>query len=406
MEPQEVAAKLRVVPGTPVEYYRDSHLAWLPTRISAVGPVGEVKVDVEKRVWIQPSEFGKKLRGSASGRAEHADPRFVEDEPMQYFSATEGKWIDTTIRELGSLEELHGRGTWLEIDEATGKLRLVAGCGEDPEKPMVAHATEENQALFSSMDLDIADVLRNGDMRLVSGLWLVEQAFSWRWRVKRSQDMPEEAFLTPEIAEQLLLQPLQTSAGPVPRVVALSYRWLSPEHPDPERYQLGRLLTFLRAHLGCFFGEAEAKWTPGTSVPPRDQLDVGVMWDFMSLAQAPRIGNEQNRFDRGFSAINKVYGSAGSTITVQLTDTPPGVRGYHTSGWCRFEEAVSGIIKSPSFLCDMSEWNSSRERATHPTRHTPGSCRFKEAVSGIIKRCCFLRDTSELATFFFLRLTR
>ena len=216
--------------------------------------------------------------------------------------------------------------------------------------------------------------------------------------------MPKEAFLTPETAEQLLLQPLQTSAGPVPRVVALSYRWLSPEHPDPDGYQLGRLLTFLRAHLGCFFGEAAAKWTPGTSVPPRDQLDVGVMWDFMSLAQAPRIGNEQNRFDRGFSAINKVYGSAGSTITVQLTDTPPGVKGYQTSGWCRFEEAVSGIIKSPSFLRDMSEWNSSRERATHPTRHTPGSCRFKEAVSGIIKRCCFLRDTSEPPKTFFSEL--
>ena len=159
MEAQEVAAKLRVVPGTPVEYFSDSHLAWLPTRISAVGPVGEVKVDAEKRVWIQPSEFDKKLRCSASGRAEHAEPHFVEDQPIQYFSVTEGKWIDSTIREVGSLEELHRRGTWLEIDEATGKLRLAEGSGEDRENPMVAHATEENQALYISMDLDIAAVL-------------------------------------------------------------------------------------------------------------------------------------------------------------------------------------------------------------------------------------------------------
>ena len=65
----------------------------------------------------------------------------------------------------------------------------------------------------------------------------------------------------------------------------------------------------------------------------------------MSLAQAPRMRNEQNRFDRGFSAINKVYGSPRNTFTVQLTNTPTDVRGYHTSGWCRFEEAVSGIIK-------------------------------------------------------------
>ena len=400
IEPHEVAAKLRVVPGTLVEYYSDSHLAWLPTRISAVGPVGEVKVDVDKRMWIQPSEFDKKLRSSASGRAEHAEPHFVEDEPIQYFSVTEGKWIDTTIRELGSLEELNKRRTWLEIDEATGKLRLATGCG-----PMVAHATEENQALFSSMDLDIADVLRNGDMRLVSGLWLLKRAKqTWprRWRVKRSQDMPKKAFLKPEIAEQLLLQPLQTSAGPVPRVVALSYRWLSPKHPDPEGHQLRWLATFLEVHLGCLFGEAAAKWTPGTSVPPRDQLDVGVMWDFMSLAQAPRIGKEQKRFDRGFSAINKVYGSAGSTITVQLTDTPPGVKGYHTSGWCRFEEAISGIIKSPSFLCDMSEQKLISQTSSEVAEsiavrdkkryHTSGRCRFEEAVSGIFKIPSFLCD--------------
>ena len=42
MEPREVAAKLRVVPGTPVEYYSASLSRWIPARILAVGPVGEV----------------------------------------------------------------------------------------------------------------------------------------------------------------------------------------------------------------------------------------------------------------------------------------------------------------------------------------------------------------------------
>ena len=172
----------------------------------------------------------------------------------------------------------------------------------------------------------------------------------------------------------------------MPRVVALSYRWLSPQHPDPEGYQLGVLVTFLEEHLECFFGEAAAKWTPGTSVPSRDQLDVGVMWDFMSLAQAPRSRNERNRFDRGFSVTNKVYGSARSTITVQLTDTTPGVKGYHTSGWCRFEEAVSGIIKSPSFLCDTSVRNlivDAAKKPTHDVQAKPNAVRdntFAEAM--------------------------
>ena len=163
---------------------------------------------MKKHVWVQPSEFEKKMRASASGRVMHVISRHVEDKPIQYFSASQGTWIDTTIRNLGSLEEQHGRGTWLEIDETTGKLRLAA----DPEKPIVAQPTEEHDALFSEVDDAIADVLRNGDMRLVSGLWLLEQMEQApHWRVKRMQDMPEEAFLAPEIAAQLVLKPLLTS---------------------------------------------------------------------------------------------------------------------------------------------------------------------------------------------------
>ena len=160
MEPREVAAKLRVVPGTPVEYYSASLSRRVPARILAVDPVGEVQVDVKKHVWVQPSEFEKKMRASASGRVMHVISCYVEDKPFQYFSAPQGIW-----------------GTRLEMDETMGKLRLAAHL----EKPIVAQPTEEHDALFSEVDDAIADVLRNGDVRLVSGLWplkQMEQAFT------------------------------------------------------------------------------------------------------------------------------------------------------------------------------------------------------------------------------------
>ena len=177
------------------------------------------------------------------------------------------------------------------------------------------------------------------------------------WTVQKLQDLPEEALLPPETAAEMFLNPLSYT---VPRVVAPSYRWLTPEHPDPDGVQLKQARQFLSKLLGfaaCFrlnFNSPSEVDFP--DVLEGKDVDVGVLWDFMSLPQQPRVTEDlEEQFREGLSIINRLYGSSANTLTLQLTGTPPGITGYHSSGWCLFEDAVSRLLKRTSLLCSMDE---------------------------------------------------
>ena len=124
-----------------------------------------------------------------------------------------------------------------------------------------------------------AKELLKGNLRLVSALWLMQRPPGWT--VQKLQDLPEEALLPPETAAEMFLNPWHNYCFVVPRVVALSYRWLTPEHPDPDGVQLKQARQFLSKLLGYAAGREDV-------VDVKD-VDVGVLWDFMSLPQQPRV---------------------------------------------------------------------------------------------------------------------
>ena len=104
----------------------------------------------------------------------------------------------------------------------------------------------------------------------------------------------------------------------VPRVVALSYRWLTPEHPDPDGVQLKQARQFLSKLLG-FAASLDVNFKDAVDVK---DVDVGVLWDFMSLPQQPRVTEDlKEQFSEGLSIINRLYGSSANTLTLQLTGT-------------------------------------------------------------------------------------
>ena len=195
-----------------------------------------------------------------------------------------------------------------------------------------------------------AKELLKGNLRLVSALWLMQRPPGWT--VQKLQDLPEEALLPPETAAEMFLNPLRNISYVVPRVVALSYRWLTPEHPDPDGVQLKQARQFLSKLLGF---AASYRINFKDTVDVKD-VDVGVLWDFMSLPQQPRVTEDlKEQFREGLSIINRLYGSSANTLTLQLTGTPPGITGYHSSGWCLFEDAVSRLLKRTSLMCSMDE---------------------------------------------------
>lgn len=176
------------------------------------------------------------------------------------------------------------------------------------------------------IDGTIADLLQAGTIRLLSCEWLVRYCHQ-ALPLRRHQDLPDEAFLTPDDAARAHRQG---------KVFVLSYGWLTPEHPDPHALVLDRVRRFL-----------ESSWAR-----PYSPLTFGLFWDFTSLPQWERTPEEDAVFQSGLKCMGNLYGSLWHTVVLQLLqlpEAPPGcgvdynTRPYSSRGWCNFEAGAARI---------------------------------------------------------------
>lgn len=176
----------------------------------------------------------------------------------------------------------------------------------------------------------IRRVLELGDIALVRGSWLADRARKGRTIVRR-QDLPEGALWDPQdLFEDDRLQV---------KIVAISYCWLTPVHPDPRGEQLqetlGPALTLLMEREGC---------------------DVAVFLDFCSCYQKPFADDEKMRFKRALAHINLWYTHMSTTVWM-LTGVPHSWRRrslpYHERGWPSFEFAISCMISPFDAVLDL-----------------------------------------------------
>ena len=100
-------------------------------------------------------------------------------------------------------------------------------------------------------------------VRLLRLSWLLEQARG-RAVLKRRQELPEEAFLSEAEVRALprghvgracetcgCLMTDDLRADKPLRIIAISYGWLTPEHPDPEGEQLRRFAQHIERERQC-----------------------------------------------------------------------------------------------------------------------------------------------------------
>ena len=120
-------------------------------------------------------------------------------------------------------------------------------------------------------------MLADGTIRLLSVTWL--RSTPEGTVLRRRQDLPDEAFLTPAQARS-------TYASGHRRVAVLSYRWLTKAHPDPAGQRLDTLRTCLEAnalkvdlpgalflhffpHVSLTLGPRYGRWTASSGTSPR-----------------------------------------------------------------------------------------------------------------------------------------
>jgi Ran GTPase-activating protein (RanGAP) involved in mRNA processing and transport len=243
----------------------------------------------------------------------------------------------------------------------TSRDLLTGGLGGPPtaqSQTSVASAAATNP--YFDVETLLASV-ESGAIAAVKGTWLVG-LHKRGGRLSRRQDLPRKAFW---------------SAGELRRVaralgddfgvlfVALSYRWLTKEHPDPDGFHLGIVASVAELYLNprgwTKYGRdqysqlAAAFREHGLGLP-----EFALFWDFASLHQSPRTDAEAELFPKGLQNSNVWYGHARTVVWMQSelpegfaarmrASEPPLAETYEDSGWCYVEAAISAAIK-PGFL--------------------------------------------------------
>ncbi|EOD19123.1 hypothetical protein EMIHUDRAFT_369653, partial [Emiliania huxleyi CCMP1516] len=194
---------------------------------------------------------------------------------------------------------------------------------------------------------DLEPVLASGAVAVLDAQWVIRHAEAGGVLTHR-QALPKEAFLSfADLVEA-------TGKYCLP-VAALSYPWLTKDHPDPRGANLSRVARALKALLSHI-----------------DIPRLGVFWDFGSLHQHPDPANgvlrteEQNAlFKQGLSCLGTLY-SHPKTWVLRLTSFPDGhkkkkmpkgtnVAKYFDRGWCFTEQSWAGLTKAGHLSLDLGK---------------------------------------------------
>ena len=158
---------------------------------------------------------------------------------------------------------------------------------------------------------------RRPAIRLIDAHWLVCLAMDGGMLGHR-QSLPEEAFVGLDT-----LKMMGAPTGMLP-VIAISYTWLHPSHPDPKAFHLLTLGKALR-----ILTSVPAEQSASVHGPSKTQR-YGVFLDFCSMYQHPdptnnlhRTEEEEAAFVSGLNSLNLFYAAAG-TIVLRLTGLPEG----------------------------------------------------------------------------------
>jgi len=217
----------------------------------------------------------------------------------------------------------------------------------------------------------LLESVESGAIAPLKGRWLVE-LHEKKGKLRRRQDLPREAFWSAAELRKLAAA-LGDDFGLL--FVALSYRWLSKDHPDPKGFHLKIVAEVAALYLNMEGHGKGAEYPSALSAAfcahgLETAPDFALFWDFASLTQKPRTADEEALFMPGLRASNIWYGHAKSVCWMQ-SELPEGFKfesfvddktgetrtpaqTYHESGWCFVEAAISAAIKPAVQRLDLA----------------------------------------------------
>jgi len=178
----------------------------------------------------------------------------------------------------------------------------------------------------------ICKILASSDVVLVRGSW-VERVCQSGGVLPRRQDLPSDAAWSAE----KFVKDVRDHRRQTPQVLAISYSWLSSEHPDPDGYHLRTFAPLLR-HFAR-----------------RRKVDIeslAIFIDWCSLPQKPRSDEEAAKYKRALHSVDLWYAHWLTEVWL-LTKVPDGVAPFDARGWTSFERAVSSMLTPGESVLDL-----------------------------------------------------
>ena len=233
----------------------------------------------------------------------------------------------------------------LDVELRSDDTHQMRAPGSETEAAATEFAPPNSGIITASDYLELEGLLESvesGAIAALKGSWIVK-LHAEGGRLKRRQDMPAEAYWTAAALRGVALK-LGDKFGLL--FVALSYRWLSKEHPDPDGFHLDIVASVAELYLGLSGQQASASPLVKAFQSLQVDADFALFWDFPSLFQPPRSDPETALFKRGLKLSNVWYGHAHSVCWMQ-SELPSSFNGvaYEKSGWCYVEAAISAAVK-------------------------------------------------------------
>ena len=342
-------------------------------RVDAIAEIEPALEQACNAYILSPDEVGDPLTYVASyltGLAEAAKERKPRESGWKLLRGSgwkaKAKAAETALKAAMASWREAAKGAW--ADDAT----------LDPTTPLAApHFRAMGRLALLALGPAGGDSTAGADIRLLSARKLVAYIDGGGQMMIRQtlEAAGTDVFLDAATARAILPE-LETKLDEVytrclfSGVVAVSYAWVTPEDPDPQRVQLLGLRPVLvwwmceraRRKLGGYESWAD----PDAAI---QTADFGLFIDFMSMFQPDDVSSttpaymkpaEQASFGRALANIGLLYGHRGSTV-FKLTNTPLPAgfdpdRVYEKRGWTHLERRL-GDLEAPRFNnLDVAAW--------------------------------------------------
>jgi len=215
---------------------------------------------------------------------------------------------------------------------STARASVTARAERTPlvqeEGMMLALASQQHYQAPGSL----RQALASGDTVLIRADW-VEEVYLAGGILPRRQDLPDHAKWNPNDVAFAEDDP----TAPRVAILAISYSWLSPNHPDPKGFHLRSFGPLLRPFARrCRIGLE----------------NVAIFLDWCSLPQHPRSKADRAAYARALRHIHLWYAHRLTHVWL-LTSVPRGLAPYGERGWTSFERAICTLVGPPEAALDL-----------------------------------------------------